>query len=71
MEAHKTRQLDDGRAAVVRNGHQPIRSIQTGIGPVKVWIPKVRAKDGHPVIFRSALVPPYVRKTRFLEAAIF
>ena len=35
-----------------------------------VRIPKVRAKTGEPVTFRSALVPPYVRKTRSLEAAL-
>lgn len=64
------RRLDDGRAAVVRNGYQPERPIQTGIGPVTVKIPKVRAKDGRPVAFQSALVPPYVRKTRSLEAAL-
>ena len=28
------RLLDDGRAAVVRNGHQPERELQTGIGGV-------------------------------------
>src|SRR5690606_33612098 len=38
--------------------------------PVTVKVPKVRAKDGKPVAFRSALVPPYVRKTRSLEAAL-
>ena len=64
------RRLDDGRAAVVRNGHQPERELQTGIGPVSVKVPKVRSRDGEPVTFRSALVPPYVRKTRSLEAAI-
>ena len=64
------RLLNDGKAAVVRNGHHPQREIQTGIGPVTVKIPKVRAKDGKPVTFRSALVPPYVRKTASLEAAI-
>jgi len=37
---------------------------------VPVRIPKVRAKTGEPVTFRSALVPPYVRKTRSLEAAL-
>jgi len=31
---------------------------------------KVRAKTGEPVTFRSALVPPYVRKTKTLEAAL-
>jgi putative transposase len=59
-----------GHATVVRNGHHPARPLQTGIGPVSVRIPKVRSKDGSPVTFRSALVPPYVRKTRTLEAAL-
>ena len=70
MEQYSGRLLEDGRTAVVRNGHQPEREIQTGIGPVTVRIPKVRAKDGKPVTFRSALVPPYVRKTASLEAAL-
>jgi putative transposase len=64
------RRLKDGRASVVRNGYQPERAIQTGIGPVTVKIPKVGAKCGEPVILRSALVPPYVRKTRSLEATL-
>jgi transposase-like protein len=59
-----------GRAAVVRNGHQPERAIQTGVGPVTVKVPKVRSRDGHPVSFRSALVPPYVRKSARLESAL-
>lgn len=70
LEGYQNRRLEDGRAAVVRNGHLPEREIQTGIGPVTVQIPKVRSKDGEPVTFRSALVPPYVRKTRSLEAAL-
>lgn len=70
MAQFTDRLTEDGRAAVVRNGYHPERDIQTGIGPVKVKIPKVRAKDGKPVTFRSALVPPYVRKTRSLEAAL-
>ncbi len=59
-----------GHAEVVRNGHHPARLIQTGIGPVSVRIPKVRSKEGKPVTFRSALVPPYIRKTRTLEATL-
>jgi transposase-like protein len=59
-----------GRAAVVRNGYQPERDIQTGIGPVTVKVPKVRSRDGEPMTFRSALVPPYVRKSASLEAAL-
>lgn len=55
---------------MVRNGYLPERELQTGIGPVTVRIPKVRAKTGEAVTFRSALVPPYVRKTKSLEAAL-
>lgn len=61
---------ENGRARVVRNGYLPERVIQTGIGTVPVKIPKVRSRSGEPVTFRSVLVPPYVRKTRTLEAAL-
>ena len=64
LAEHSQRRLSDGRAGVVRNGYLPAREIQTGLGPVTVRIPKVRAKTGEPVTFRSALVPPYVRKTK-------
>ena len=37
---------------------------------MSVRIPKVRSKDGTPVTCRSALVPPYVRRTKTLEAAL-
>ena len=64
------RLTDDGSVALVRNGYLPKREILTGIGPVSVRITKVRSKDGEALTFRSALVPPYVRKTRTLEAAL-
>jgi transposase-like protein len=64
------RRTSDGRAAVVGSGYHPERAVQTGIGPVTVEVPKVRAKDGKPVTFRSALVPPYVRKAKSIEAAL-
>jgi putative transposase len=44
------------------DGHLPERDLQTGLGPVTVKVLKVRSKTGEPVTFRSALVPPYVRK---------
>ena len=69
LAEHSERRTEDGNAGVVRNGHLPERELQTGLGPVTVRIPKVRAKTGEPVTFHSALVPPYVRKTRSLEAA--
>ena len=61
---------EQGHARVVLSGHHPKRDIQTGIGPVTVQVPKVRSRQGDPVTFQSALVPPYVRKTASLEAAI-
>ena len=70
LECHADRRTEDGRAGVTRSGHQPARELQTGIGPVRVRIPKVRSRVGDPVTFRSSLVPPYVRKTRSLEAAL-
>ena len=70
LSALSGRQDEAGRAAVVRNGYQPERDIQTGIGPVTVKVPKIRSRDGKPVSFHSALVPPYVRKSASLEAAL-
>jgi hypothetical protein len=34
--------LSDGRRRAVRHGHDPVRAIQTGIGPVDVQKPKAR-----------------------------
>ena len=70
LSQYTGQQTDSGHVAVVRNGYLPERAIQTGIGPVTVKIPKVRSRSGAPVTFHSALVPPYIRKTRSLEAAI-
>ena len=70
LAEHADRRTEDGKAGVVRNGYLPARKLQTGLGPVTVQIPKVRAKTGEPVTFRSALAPPYVRKTRSLQAAV-
>ncbi len=70
LATYADQQDELGRAVVVRNGHHPARDIQTGIGPVTVRVPKVRSRRGEAVTFRSALVPPYVRKTASLEAAI-
>lgn len=61
---------ESGRAGVVRNGYQPERSILTGLGPIAVRIPKVRSRGEQPAVFRSTLVPPYVRRARAMEAAL-
>jgi len=59
-----------GQLAVVRNGFHPERSILTGIGPVRVRVPKVRSRTDAGAVFRSSLVPPYVRRARSVEAVL-
>ena len=56
-----------GRRQVVRNGYLPEREIQTGIGGIKVEIPKVRDKGSQGIKFNSNLIPPYLRKTKSIE----
>jgi putative transposase len=47
-----------------------IPALQLLVGSLHPRRLKVRAKTGDPVTFRSALVPPYLRKTKSLEAAL-
>jgi len=62
--------FEDGRTAVVRNGFQPERKVLTGLGPVAVRIPKARSRGEEPAVFRSLLVPPYVRRAKSVDAAL-
>ena len=59
-----------GRPAVVRNDYLPEREIVTGVGPIPVKVPKVRSRQSEAVVFHSLLVPPYVRRTKTLDAAL-
>jgi putative transposase len=63
---------DAGRQQVVRNGSLPQRTILTGIGPVEVKQPRVQ--DRRPADqrekFTSAILPPYLRKTKSIEELI-
>ena len=55
-----------GRQRVVRNGHKPERTIQTGIGDVAVKAPRVRDRQGE-IKFSSSILPPYLRRTKSIE----
>lgn len=57
--------VPDGRRAVVRNGHLPARTIQTGVGDVEVKVPRVRDRSGSGTRFHSKLE----RRTSRLEPA--
>lgn len=59
-----------GRRAVVRNGYLPEREVLTAVGPVTVQVPKVRDRSGSGVKFNSNIVPPYVRRSARVSAAL-
>jgi transposase-like protein len=62
-----------GRQRIVRNGYRPQREIQSGIGPVPVKTPRVRDRHTDPserIHFSSSILPPYLRKTKSMEALI-
>ena len=62
------RELKDERQRqrVVRNGYQPERTIQTGIGDVAVKAPRVRDRKGE-IKFSSNILPRYLRRTKSIE----
>ena len=59
-----------GKRAVVRNGYLPEREVLTAAGPITVQVPKVRDRTGLGVKFNSNIVPPYVRKSPHVSAAL-
>lgn len=70
LDQHADSKDSNGHRQVVRNGYLPEREIQTGIGPVTVKVPKIRDKSGQGVKFNSALLPPYLRKTKSIEEVL-
>src|SRR5207248_5179669 len=72
LDAHAHLRDEAGRQQVVRNGSLPQRTILTGIGPVEVKQPRVQ--DRRPADqrkkFTSAILPPYLRKTKSIEELI-
>ena len=73
LQQHDGRRDQAGKRLVVRNGYQPARKIVTGAGALQVQAPRVR--DNSPsksdrVQFRSALLPPYLRRSKSIEEFI-
>ena len=67
LEQHSSLKTEDNRQAVVRNGHLPARTIQTGLGDVPIKVPKVRDRSGSGIKFNSQLLPPYLKRTKNIE----
>jgi len=69
IEGHSGERDCRGHQLVVRNGRLPERDILTGMGPVKVSQPRVN--DRRPEAkFTSNILPPYLRRTRSIDALI-
>lgn len=70
LAQYADRRDGQGRQAIVRNGYLPERDVQTGIGAVRVKVPRVRERSGAGIRFHSALLPPYIRRSKSLEALL-
>jgi putative transposase len=72
IDAHAHLRDASGRQQVVRNGHLPGRTIQTGIGEIEVQQPRVhdRRPPERREKFTPAVLPPYLRRTKSLEELI-
>ena len=72
LASMKDLKLADGRDRLVRHGHGPVRTVQTGIGAVEVARVKIRdraaASDGERIRFASAILPLWARRTKSLDA---
>src|SRR3954447_4326817 len=66
--------LPYGRDRIVRHGHGPHRTIQTGVGPVEVRRAKVRDRGDvdaeEKLRFTSSILPKWARRTRSLDGLL-
>ena len=67
-------ELPDGRQRVVRHGQGPMRTIQTGVGPLEVQRAKVRDRadvaDAQKIRFTSSILPRWARRSKSLDALL-
>jgi transposase-like protein len=71
MAKHEDLIDGEGRRRIVRNGSMPERKILTSLGSVPVQVPRSKdrsvGKAARKIRFTSAILPPYLRKTRTLN----
>lgn len=65
---------ENGCQRIVRNGYLPEREIQTGLGQITVKAPRIRDRQPDPqqgrIRFTSAILPPYLRRTKSIETLL-
>ena len=72
IENYKNKLLDDGRQRIVKNGYLPERGIHTGIGTVKVEVPRIRDRDDSKgkIEFSSQWIPKHMRRTATIDVLL-
>lgn len=79
IQRHAALTDEQGHRLVVRNGRQPSREIQTGVGNLQVRRPRVHDRrrsssstEQVPDVerFSSKILPPYLRRTKSIEELI-
>ena len=74
LARHADLEPPDGRQRVVRHRHDPVRPIQTGIGPVEVTKPKARDRGAttadERIRYSSAILPKWARRTKSLDVLL-
>ena len=67
IERFESLRDESGQRLVVRNGHMPERDIASGIGPIRVRQPRVDDRRPEGERFTSAILPPYLRRTKNVD----
>ena len=69
IATYKSQRLEDGRQRVVKNGYLPERGIHTGIGTIKIGVPRVRNRsiEEEKIVFNSWWIPRHMRRTATLD----
>ena len=69
LETHSEDRSQGGRARLVSHGHLPKHEVMTGIGAVPVKVPRVRDRGdtAEKIRFTSTILPPYLRKAKYIE----
>ena len=70
LAQYADRHAPQGRHAVVQPGSLPEREVQTGLGAVRVKGLRGRDRRGRGMRLHSALLPPYIRRSKSLEALL-
>jgi putative transposase len=73
LQAYAGAQTEEGKPRLIRNGYLPRREVLTGVGAVPVQVPRVRDRapnGGAAIRFHSALLPPYLRRSRSVAAVL-